>query len=172
MMNREIEQIEKVLHIEDVDRQFLLKVVQPGLIGLMDGSIATLAPLFATAYATGEPRVTFLVGMAAAVGAAISMAFAEALSDSGEHTGRGHPFMRGLIVGAMTLFGGILHTLPFLITDFHIALVLAYVVVASELVMISYIRYRYFTTSFWLSVVQVVIGGALVFASGLLIGNA
>lgn len=157
---------------DEVDRDFLLKVVQPGLIGLMDGSISTLAPLFAAAYATGNPHVAFLVGTSAAVGAAISMAFAEALSDTGEHTGRGHPFMRGAIVGLMTFVGGILHTLPFLLPHLDSALYLAYLVVGLELIAISYIRYRYFKTSFWLSVGQVIFGGALVFFSGLLIGSA
>lgn len=157
---------------DEVDRDFLLKVVQPGLIGLMDGSISTLAPLFAAAYATGNPHVAFLVGTSAAVGAAISMAFAEALSDTGEHTGRGHPFMRGAIVGLMTFVGGILHTLPFLLPHLDSALYLAYLVVGLELIAISYIRYRYFKTSFWLSVGQVILGGALVFFSGLLIGSA
>ena len=171
-MNTPLEEVEKALHIEDVDRSFLLRVVQPGLIGLMDGSISTLPPLFAAAYATGNPHVAFLIGTSAAVGAAISMAFAEALSDTGEHTGRGHPFVRGGIVGAMTFVGGILHTLPFLISNLAAALYLAYLVVGLELVAIAYIRYRYFKMSFWLSVVQVVFGGALVFTAGLLIGSA
>ncbi|HEY4487891.1 MAG TPA: VIT family protein [Candidatus Paceibacterota bacterium] len=171
-MNSPIEEIEEALHVEDVDRKFLLQIVQPGLIGLMDGSISTLAPLFAAAYATGDPHIAFLVGTSAAVGAAISMAFAEALSDTGEHTGRGHPFIRGGIVGLMTFVGGILHTLPFLIPHLATALALAYFVVAIELVAIAYIRYRYFKTSFWLSVVQVVLGGVLVFLAGLFIGSA
>jgi len=165
-------EVEKALHIEDLDRSFLLRVVQPGLIGLMDGSISTLAPLFAAAYATGNPHVAFLVGASASVGAAISMAFAEALSDTGEHTGRGHPFVRGAIVGFMTFVGGVLHTLPFLISRLDVALYLAYFVVGVELVAIAYIRYRYFKMSFWLSVAQVVFGGALVFTAGLLIGSA
>jgi hypothetical protein len=156
----------------DIERDFLLKIVQPGLIGLMDGSISTLAPLFATAYATENPRTTLLVGASAAVGAAISMAFAEGLSDSGEFTGRGHPVLRGLIVGGMTFVGGILHALPFLIPNLSSALNVAYVVVAVELVTIASIRFYYFRMSFWLSIVQVVIGGALVFAAGLIIGSA
>ncbi len=171
-MNSPLEEVEKTLHVEDIDRDFLLRVVQPGLIGLMDGSISTLAPLFAAAYATQNPHVAFLVGASAAVGAAISMAFAEALSDTGEHTGRGHPFVRGGIVGLMTLVGGILHTLPFLISHLDAALYLAYLVVGVELVAIAYIRYYYFKTGFWMSVVQVVFGGALVLAAGLLIGSA
>ena len=172
LMNAPLEGIEKTLHIEDVDRAFLLKVVQPGLIGLMDGSISSLAPLFAAAYATGNPRIAFLVGISAGVGAAISMAFAEALSDTGEHTGRGHPFVRGGVVGFMTFVGSILHTLPFLLPHLDAALYLAYFVVGLELISIAYIRYRYFKMSFWLSVVQVVFGGALVFTAGLLIGSA
>ena len=153
-------------------RSFLLKVVQPGLIGLMDGSISTLAPLFAAAFATQNPHVTFLVGTSAAIGAAISMAFAEALSDTGEHTGRGHPVMRGLIVGGMTFVGGIFHTLPFLLSHLDAALYLAYIVVGIELIAIAYIRYHYFKMRFWLSVLQVIIGGGLVLAAGLLIGSA
>jgi len=168
----EIEEIEKALHIEDIDRSFLLKVVQPALVGLIDGSISTLAPLFAAAFASGSTHIAFLVGVAAAVGAAISMAFAEGLSDTGEHTGRGHPAIRGLIVGSMTFVGGILHTLPFLIPDLSAALYLAYFVVGLELIAIGYIRYHFFKLSFWLSVVQVVFGGALVFLAGILIGSA
>ncbi len=138
----------------------------------MDGSISTLAPIFAAAFATQNPHVAFLIGTSAAVGAGISMAFAEGLSDTGEQTGRGHPFIRGGIVGAMTFVGGILHTLPFLIPNIHAALSLAYIVVGCELIAISYIRYHYFKMSFWLSILQVVFGGALVFGAGILIGNA
>lgn len=160
--------------IEDImaDRSFLLKVVQPALVGLMDGSVSTLAPLFATAYATRSPHITFLIGVSAAVGAAISMAFAEALSDTGEHTGRGHPVVRGLITGLMTFIGGILHTLPFLIQDIATALYLAFIVVGFELAAIAYIRFHFFKMSFWLSVLQVVFGGGLVLIAGLLIGSA
>lgn len=168
----EIEEIEKALHIEDINRSFLLKVVQPALVGLIDGSISTLAPLFAAAFASGSSHIAFLVGSAAAVGAAISMAFAEGLSDTGEHTGRGHPFVRGSIVGGMTFVGGTLHTLPFLIPDLEVALYLAYFVVGIELIAIGYIRYHFFKLSFWLSIVQVVFGGALVFLAGVLIGSA
>lgn len=157
---------------EHIDKAFLLKVVQPALIGLIDGSISTLAPLFAAAFASGSSHIAFLVGVAAAIGAAISMAFAEGLSDTGEHTGRGHPFIRGLIVGATTFAGGILHTLPFLIPNLTIALYLAYIVVGVELIAIGYIRFHFFKLSFWLSVVQVVFGGALVFLAGILIGSA
>ena len=153
-------------------KDFVLKVVQPGLIGLMDGSVSTLAPLFATAFATGEPRITFLVGLAAAVGAAISMGFSEGLSDDGTLTGRGHPFLRGSITGVATFIGGILHTLPFLIPHVNLALYVAFGVVGFELLAISFIRYRYFEISFLMSAIQVILGGALVFASGILIGSA
>lgn len=171
-MKDPILEVEKALHIEDVDRAFLLKVVQPSLVGLIDGSISTLAPLFAAAFASNSPHIAFLVGSAAAIGAAISMAFAEGLSDTGEHTGRGHPAIRGAIVGAATFVGGILHTLPFLLSDLNTALYLAYLVVGIELVAIGYIRYRYFKLGFWSSVGQVVFGGALVFMAGVFIGSA
>ena len=171
-MNTPIQEVEKALHIEDVDRAFLLKVVQPSLVGLIDGSISTLAPLFAAAFASHNSHITFLVGSAAAIGAAISMAFAEGLSDTGEHTGRGHPAIRGSIVGAATFIGGIFHTLPFLLTNLTAALYLAYIIVALELLAIGYIRYRYFKMGFWSSVGQVVFGGALVFLAGILIGSA
>jgi erythrin-vacuolar iron transport family protein len=153
-------------------KDFVLKVVQPGLIGLMDGSVSTLAPLFATAFATGEPRITFLVGLAAAVGAAISMGFSEGLSDDGTLTGRGHPFLRGSITGVATFIGGILHTLPFLIPHVNLALYVAFGVVGFELLAISFIRYRYFEMSLVLSTLQVFVGGALVFLAGVFIGNA
>ena len=153
-------------------RDFLLRVVQPGLSGLMDGSVSTLAPIFATAFATHSPFTAFLVGLASATGAGISMAFSEALSDDGELTGRGNPVMRGVITGGMTFLGGSLHTLPFLIPDLHLALVVAYIVVAIELVLISGIRHRFFGTSWWLSMLQVVGGGALVFVAAPIFGNA
>ena len=154
------------------EQAFLLKVVQPGLVGLMDGSVSTLAPIFAAAYATQNSHVAFLIGVSAAVGAGISMAFAEALSDTGKETGRGHPAFRGTIIGVMTFIGGILHTLPFLIQNVHAALLLAYAVVALELIAISFIRYYYFRLSFFISVLQVIFGGALVLGTGLLIGSA
>jgi len=157
---------------EHIDRAFLLKVVQPALVGLIDGSVSTLAPLFAAAFASHSTHIAFLVGTAAAVGAGISMAFAEGLSDTGEHTGRGHPLARGSIVGATTFFGGIFHTLPFLIPSFTTALYVAYAIVGLELISIGYIRYHFFKLSFWFSVAQVVFGGALVFAAGILIGSA
>jgi erythrin-vacuolar iron transport family protein len=156
---------------DDKARSFLLRVVQPGLAGLMDGSVSTLAPIFVTAFATRTPFTAFLVGIASAMGAGISMAFSEALSDDGSITGRGSPVIRGLITGAMTFFGGVLHTLPFLIADINVALLAAYIVVAFELVLIAAIRHRYFGTSWLLSTVQVVGGGALVFAAAFIFGH-
>ncbi len=151
---------------------YLLKVIQPALLGLMDGSISTLAPLFASAFATRNPHTAFLVGGAAAVGAGISMGFAEALSDTGKLTGRGHPAIRGTITGVATLIGGLMHTLPFLIPRLGLALAVAYFIVGIELVVIAFIRNRYFSMSFWLSFLQVVIGGGLVFLAGVLIGSS
>src|SRR6266699_7261210 len=152
--------------------RFLLQVVQPGLAGLMDGSVSTLAPIFATAFATHQPFTAFVVGMAAATGAGISMAFSEALSDDGVLTGRGNPVLRGSITGLMTFLGGSLHTLPFLLQNLHIALLTAYVVVTIELVVIAAIRHRYFGTKWSLSILQVVGGGLLVFGAGLIFGRA
>ncbi|HEY0162979.1 MAG TPA: VIT1/CCC1 transporter family protein [Edaphobacter sp.] len=154
------------------DRNFVLRVVQPGLAGLMDGSVSTLAPIFATAFATHNSRTVLLIGLATAVGAGISMAFSEGLSDDGTLTGRGSPVVRGLVTGLMTFLGGFLHTLPFLIGNVHNALTLAYAVVGVELIIISFIRHRYFKTSFLLSFVQVIVGGGLVFAAGVLIGQS
>jgi hypothetical protein len=166
------EMIKAVRTNDSTSRSFLLRVVQPGLAGLMDGSVSTLAPIFATAFATHHSFTAFLVGMAAATGAGISMAFSEALSDDGVFTGRGSPVVRGAITGIMTFFGGSLHTLPFLIANLHVALLTAYFVVAFELVIIAAIRHRYFGTRWWLSIVQVVGGGALVFAAAVIFGNA
>jgi|SRR5579883_1832083 len=154
------------------DHSFVLQVVQPGLAGLMDGSVSTLAPIFASAFATHNSHTVFLIGSAAAVGAGISMAFSEGLSDDGKLTGRGNPITRGLVTGGSTLIGGLLHTLPFLISNVHQALLLAYVVVGIELIAIAWIRYRFFETSFLLSCVQVILGGALVFVAGVLIGSS
>lgn len=156
---------------EDAEHAFVLRVVQPALAGLMDGSVSTLAPIFAVAFATQSPHTTFVVGMAAAVGAGISMAFSEGLSDTGELTGRGHPFRRGAITGAATFVGGVLHTLPFLIENFRISLTIAMVVVAIELLMIAWVRNRFFGTPMGRSVFQVVFGGLLVFAAGVLLGS-
>jgi VIT1/CCC1 family predicted Fe2+/Mn2+ transporter len=146
--------------------------VQPGLAGLMDGSVSTLAPLFAAAFATHHTWETFLVGLAASVGAGISMAFAEALSDDGSLTGRGTPWIRGSITGLMTAIGGLGHTLPYLIPDFWTATVLAFAVVVVELAAISWIRHRYMDTPFLSATFQVMVGGALVFIAGILIGSS
>lgn len=154
------------------DKNFVLRIVQPGLAGLMDGSVSTLAPIFATAFATHSSRTVFLIGLATAVGAGISMAFSEGLSDDGSLTGRGNPVFRGIVTGLMTFLGGFLHTLPFLISNVHTALTWAYAVVGVELIVISYIRHRFFKTSFALSCLQVVVGGGLVFAAGVLIGRS
>jgi rubrerythrin len=153
-------------------RMFVLQYVQPGLAGLMDGSVSTLAPLFAAAFATHDTFATFLVGLAASVGAGISMGFAEALSDDGSLTGRGSPWLRGSVCGLMTTVGGLGHTLPYLIPDFVTATTAAIVVVVLELAAISYIRYRYMDTPFLAAAFQVVIGGVLVFLAGILIGSA
>jgi rubrerythrin len=153
-------------------RLFVLQIVQPGLAGLMDGSVSTLAPVFAAAFATHKPWDAFLVGMAASLGAGISMGFAEALSDDGSLTGRGHPWLRGLICGAMTTLGGIGHTLPFLIPGFTAAMTAAICVVVAELGVISWIRQKYMETSPVAAALQVGLGGVLVFATGVLIGSS
>jgi erythrin-vacuolar iron transport family protein len=153
-------------------RLFVLQIVQPGLAGLMDGSVSTLAPLFAAAFATHSSAAAFLVGLAASVGAGISMGFAEALSDDGSLTGRGHPWLRGLVCGLMTTAGGIGHTLPFLIPSFRLAMTAAVAVVAVELAAISYIRHRYMDTPLLSAAFQVVVGGVLVFLTGILIGSS
>ena len=158
---------------EDAQRRlFVLQIVQPGLAGLMDGSVSTLAPVFAAAFATRSARDAFLVGMAASVGAGISMAFAEALSDDGSLTGRGRPVLRGSVTGLMTAAGGIGHTLPFLVPEFRIAMTFAVAVVAVELGAISYIRHRYMDTPLLSAAFQVVVGGVLVFVTGILIGSS
>lgn len=153
-------------------RLFLLQVVQPGLVGLMDGSVSTLAPLFAAAFATGNTWETFLVGTAASLGAGISMGLAEGLSDDGKLTGRGHPLIRGLAAGIMTAVGGMGHALPYLISDFSIATWLAAIVVFIELWAISWIRYKYMDTPFLKAAFQIAVGGFLVFLTGILIGSA
>ena len=157
---------------ETARRMFILQYVQPGLAGLMDGSVSTLAPLFAAAFATHDTWNTFLVGLAAAVGAGISMGFAEALSDDGSLTGRGAPVVRGAVCGVMTAVGGLGHALPYLIPNFWTATVIAAIVVAVELAAISYIRYRFMDTPFLAAAFQVVVGGALVFLAGILIGSS
>jgi len=153
-------------------RLFVLQIVQPGLAGLMDGSVSTLAPVFAAAFATQTTWYAFLVGLAASLGAGISMGFAEALSDDGSLTGRGHPWIRGLICGGMTALGGIGHTLPFLIPTFRVALIIAFVVVLAELGAITWVRHRYMDTPVSSAAIQVAFGGALVFVTGVLIGRS
>jgi erythrin-vacuolar iron transport family protein len=153
-------------------RLFVLQIVQPGLAGLMDGSVSTLAPVFAAAFATHTSWDAFLVGLAASVGAGISMGFAEALSDDGSLTGRGHPWMRGLVCGLMTALGGIGHTLPFLVPEFHVAMTAAVIVVLLELAAITWIRNHYMDAPPLSAALQVGLGGALVFVTGVLIGNA
>jgi hypothetical protein len=156
-------------------RLFVLQVVQPGLAGLMDGSVSTLAPLFAAAYATKDNRDTFLVGLAASVGAGISMGFAEALSDDGSLTGRGRPLVRGAVCGLMTAVGGLGHTLPYfplLPWDWWVATGAAVGVVGVELGVIAWIRHRFMDTPWWAALFQVVLGGVLVFVTGILIGSS
>jgi rubrerythrin len=153
-------------------RLFVLQIVQPGLAGLMDGSVSTLAPVFAAAFARHESHFAFLVGLAASLGAGISMGFAEALSDDGSLTGRGHPWVRGLVSGLMTTLGGIGHTLPFLIQSFQIATVVAVIVVMAELGVIAWVRHRFMESPWVSATLQVVLGGALVFVAGVLIGNS
>ena len=154
------------------EKLFLLQVIQPGLAGLMDGSVSTLAPLFAAAYATHRTWDAFLVGLAASLGAGISMGFAESLSDDGSLTGRGSPWIRGTATGLMTTAGGIGHTLPFLIKDFRLAMTVAIVVVLVELGTISFVRHKYMDTPFLQAAFQVVVGGVLVFLTGILIGSS
>jgi rubrerythrin len=153
-------------------RLFVLQIVQPGLAGLMDGSVSTLAPVFAAAFAKHESHIAFLVGLAASLGAGISMGFAEALSDDGSLTGRGHPWVRGLVCGLMTTVGGIGHTLPFLIPNFHVAMVVAVLVVIAELCSIAWVRHRYMESPWVSATLQVILGGALVIAAGYWIGSS
>jgi rubrerythrin len=152
-------------------RLFVLQIVQPGLAGLMDGSVSTLAPVFAAAFATRNTHDALLVGMAASVGAGISMGFAESASDDGSLTGRGKPLLRGVVCGLMTTAGGIGHTLPYLIPSFRSATIVAVAVVAIELLLISWIRNRYMDTSFLRAAFQVIVGGILVFLVGIWIGS-
>src|SRR5215468_3336397 len=154
------------------EKLFLLQVIQPGLAGLMDGSVSTLAPLFAAAYATHRTWEAFLVGLAASLGAGISMGFAESLSDDGSLTGRGSPWIRGTATGLMTTAGGLGHTLPFLIKDFRVAMTIAIFVVVVELGTISFVRHKYMDTPFLQAAFQVVVGGVLVFLTGILIGSS
>jgi rubrerythrin len=172
LVEEHVDESEEVKEKETQRRLFLLQIVQPGLAGLMDGSVSTLAPLFAAAFATHNPWETFLVGMAASIGAGISMGFAEALSDDGSLTGRGQPWLRGTVCGLMTTLGGVGHTLPYLIPDFWLATWLAISVVVVELAVIAWIRHRYMDTPLLSATFQIVVGGFLVFLSGILIGNA
>jgi hypothetical protein len=155
----------------DLRRDFVLQEIQPGLLGLMDGSVSTLAPIFAAAGLTGRPLSAFFVGLAASLGAAISMGLSEALSDDGSVTGRGGPLRRGAITGVATGIGGMLHTLPFLIPDLGTALKLAYVVVLFELIAIAFIRYHFMGGKLANTIVQVIIGGGIVFGIGVWLGR-
>ncbi|MGI4954044.1 MAG: iron exporter MbfA [Janthinobacterium lividum] len=157
---------------DGAQRRFVLQIIQPGLVGLMDGSVSTLAPVFAAAFATHNSWNAFLVGMAASLGAGISMGFAEALADDGKLSGRGTPWLRGLVCGLMTIAGGIGHTLPYLIPDFVTATVVAGVVVVIELLAIAWIQWRYMDTPPLSAVAKVMLGGVLVLATGILIGSA
>jgi len=156
----------------DQQRAFVLSVIQPGLAGLMDGSISSLAPLFAAAFATRDSHTAFLVGLATAIGAGISMGFSEGLSDDGKLSGRGSPWVRGVVCGLMTLLGALGHTLPFLIPSFLSASLLAAVIVIAELLLIAWIRNRYMDTPLLAATFQVVFGGVIVFVAGILIGSS
>ena len=144
------------------ERSFLLQRAQPAMTGLIDGSLSTLAPVFAVALATHQPHIAFFAGLATAIGAGVSMAFSEGLSDTGDLTGRGSPYLRGAITGAGTFLGGVLHTLPFLIPQYHAALIAALATIAFELVTLAWIRWRFFSTSFLRSFVSIAIGGAII----------
>jgi erythrin-vacuolar iron transport family protein len=156
----------------DEQRAFVLSVIQPGLAGLMDGSISSLAPLFACAFATRDSHTAFLVGLATAIGAGISMAFSEGLSDDGKLSGRGSPWVRGFVCGLMTFLGALGHTLPFLIPAFLTAALIAAGVVIVELLLIAWIRNHYMDTPLLAATFQVVVGGVIVFLAGILIGNS
>jgi rubrerythrin len=157
---------------DNARRSFILRIVQPGLVGLMDGSVSTLAPVFAAAFGTHNSWIAFQVGMAASLGAGISMGFAEALADDGKLSGRGTPYLRGLVCGLMTIAGGIGHTLPYLIPEFFTATVIAAVVVVFELLAIAYIQWRYMDTPPISAAAKVMLGGGLVLATGVLIGSS
>jgi rubrerythrin len=172
LVEANLTETERDAESEAARRNFVLRYVQPGLAGLMDGSVSTLAPLFASAFATGHSWDAFLVGISASLGAGISMAFAEALSDNGSLTGRGSPIVRGAVCGIMTTVGGLGHSLPFLIPDFHMALAVAIAVVIVELGVISWVRWKFMDTPPVSATMQVAFGGALVFATGVLIGNS
>jgi VIT1/CCC1 family predicted Fe2+/Mn2+ transporter len=156
----------------DDEHTFLLQRVQPAMVGLIDGSLSTLAPIFAIALHTHKPIDAFIAGIATAIGAGISMAFSEGLSDTGQETGRGNPAIRGSITGAGTFVGGILHTLPFLIPSYHTAIIAAIVVVGFELVALAYLRYRFFAVSFGRALATVTLGGVLIAAVSAAVGSA
>ena len=162
----------RVQEVDDAKRRFVLQIVQPGLVGLMDGSVSTLAPVFAAAFATHNSWNAFLVGLAASVGAGVSMGFAEALADDGKLSGRGTPYLRGFVCGLMTIAGGIGHTLPYLIPSFWTATAVAGVVVVFELLAIAWIQWRYMDTPPLSAVAKVMLGGAIVLALGILIGSS
>src|SRR5205085_9458538 len=162
----------KVSYPMPEEHSFLLQRVQPAMVGLIDGSLSTLAPIFGIVFYTHKPHAAFIAGLATSIGAAISMAFSEGLSDTGELTGRGNPVMRGSITGVGTFLGGILHTLPFLITNYHVAVVAAAIVVGFELVALAVIRWRFFETGFVKSLVAVSAGGAVIAIVGAAVGSA
>ena len=157
---------------DDVDTRFLLQFMQPAMVGLIDGSLSTLAPIFSVALATHRPHYAFFAGLATAIGAGVSMAFSEGLSDTGELTGRGRPYVRGAITGAGTFLGGILHTLPFLVPRYHAALVLAGVVVAAELIGLAVLRWRFFSDSFARALASVTLGGVIIVVVSAALGSA
>src|SRR5215210_2438746 len=156
----------------ETEQAFLLQRVQPAMVGLIDGSLSTLAPIFAVALATHRPHYAFFAGLATAIGAAISMGFSEGLSDTGEFTGRGSPLQRGAITGAGTFFGGVFHTLPFLINSYHVAILAAIITVAIELVVLAVIRARFFRTDFLRSFASVTLGGVIIVALSAALGSA
>jgi erythrin-vacuolar iron transport family protein len=159
-----------LVHSQRNQRSFLLQRAQPAMTGLIDGSLSTLAPIFAVAFATHQPHYAFLAGLATAIGAGVSMALSEGLSDTGELTGRGRPFRRGAITGAGTFLGGVLHTLPFLIPEFPVAVLLALGTIASELLALAWIRRRFFSIGFVNSFVSVTLGGAIIAAISVTLG--
>ena len=172
MIEREVMTNSAGISTTDEQRAFVLSVIQPGLAGLMDGSISSLAPLFAGAFATRDSHTAFLVGLATAIGAGVSMAFSEGLSDDGKLSGRGSPWVRGFVCGLMTFLGALGHTLPFLIPAFLTAALIAAGVVVVELLLIAWIRNRYMDTPLVAATFQVVVGGVIVFLAGILIGNS
>jgi len=159
-------------HRQRDERSFLLQRAQPAMTGLIDGSLSTLAPIFAVAFATHQPRYAFLAGLATAIGAGVSMAFSEGLSDTGELTGRGNPYVRGSITGLGTFLGGVVHTLPFLIAQYRTALLLAFAAIACELLALAWIRWRFFSTGFVRSFASITLGGAVIVALRAALGAA